>query len=365
MAISAPPGLSRPLAYVTPFTMSTNAYMEMQKALLTECGFEPRPLSVRHLLLQGGWRGLLDRRNMIWVQWIEMRAFRWRASYPRLSLHGMLVFLFYILVLQLARARVIYVVHDHAVHDTAGFSRRISRWLIAWCRRIADHRIVHDPQAASLYHATYLPHPLFWDSPGAVVSPSRAAAAPGPLRCAMLGAIRPYKAIDTVLEAWPPGYGLTIAGRAKPDLLATLMRIVTQRGLERDVMIDPSHQSDEDFAARLDACDVLILPHASDTALVSGAFFEAVGRVPWLVARRSTFIDWAAGHFPQILAFSSPAELPALLASIEDTRRRAPVDLMQVRQAALQCFGWRQCRKAWAAFLDSDGRATRVGRRVG
>ena len=309
----ARPASSRPRAYVTPFTMSTNAYMEMQKALLRDCGFEPRPLSVRHLLLEGGWRGLMDRRNLIVAQWIEMRGFRWRASYPRLSLRGLLVFLFYLLVLKLARAAVIYVVHDHAVHDTVGFGRRVSRWLIGWCRRTADYRVVHDPQCVALYGATYLPHPLFWDFPGAAVLAFRKPMPLESMRCAMLGAIRPYKAIDTILEVWPRGRELTIAGRVQPDLLAHLLRIVAQRDLEDDVVIDPAHQSDEVFAERLGACDVLILPHASNTALVSGAFFEALGRVPWLVARRSSFIDWAARHFPQVLAFDSPAELPGLV----------------------------------------------------
>jgi len=344
----------RPLAYVTPFTMTTNAYMEMQKNLLGECGFEPRPLSIRHLLLQGGWRGLLDRRNIVVAQWIEMRAFRWRASYPGLSPSGIPVFLFYLLTLKLARARVIYVVHDHAVHDTAGFGRKVSRWLIALCRRTADLRVVHDPQAAALYDATYLPHPLFWDSPGAPACPSREPMPLAPLRCAMLGAIRPYKAIDTILEAWPPGWTLTIAGRAKPDLLDRLLQIVSQRGLEDDVVIDPAHQSDQAFSERLESCDVLILPHASESALVSGAFFEAIGRVPWLIARRSSFIDWAAQHFSQVLAFDSPAELPSLLAQIDTARQRRPIDLAQVRQSALQHFGWQHCHDMWAAFLTAD-----------
>jgi glycosyltransferase involved in cell wall biosynthesis len=302
------------------------------------------------LLLQGGWRGLLDRRNVVMAQWVEMRAFRWHASYPRLSPSGMLVFLFYLLTLKLARARVIYVVHDHAVHDTAGFGRKVSRWLIALCRRTADLRVVHDPQTAALYGATYLPHPLFWDSPGASACPPRDATL-SPLRCAMLGAIRPYKAIDTVLEAWPQGRALTIAGRAKPDLLDRLMQIVSQRGLQRGVVIDPTHQSDQAFSERVELCDVLILPHASESALVSGAFFEAIGRVPWLIARRSSFIDWAAQHFPQVLPFDSPAELPSLLAQIDIARQRTPIDLAQVRQNALQHFGWRHCRDTWAAFL--------------
>lgn len=353
LARAAAAAADRPVVYVTPFRMPTNAYIEMQKALVSECGFEPRPLALRHLLLEGGWRGLMQPRNLVLAQWIEMRAFRWRASHPRLSLRGLALFFFYLGLLRLARAHVVYVVHDHAVHDTAGWGRAASRRLIGWCRRVADRRIVHDPAATTRYDATYLPHPLFWDRPGTAPMPPRVPRAAGPLRTAMLGAIRPYKAIDTVLQAWPQGRPLAIAGRAQPDLLAQLMHIVSQRGLQADVTIDPTHQSDTAFAARLQACDVLILPHASDTAMVSGAFFEALGQVPWLIARRSSFIDWAARQFPQVRVFDTPDELPGLLTQIEAQvqSQQGVADTAEVRDAALQHFSWRHCRHAWAAFL--------------
>lgn len=340
------------MAYITPFRMPTNAYIEMQKALARDCGFEPRPLSLRHLLLEGGGWGLLQRRNIVIAQWLEMRAFRWHRGHPRLSLGGLLLFAFYVALLRASRAPVVYVVHDHAVHDTAGLGRRVSSWLIGLCRRVADHRVVHDPTATTLFDATYLPHPLFWDRPNSgrsTASAGAARAAGAPLRCAMLGAVRPYKAIDTVLAAWPRGRALVIAGRAEPDMVAGLLHIVARCGLQADVTLDPTHQSEAAFDARLQACDVLILPHASDTALVSGAFFEAIGRVPWLVARRSSFIDWAARQYSQVLAFDRPEELPALLARIDATSEVA--DPAAMRRTALQAFGWAPCRHAWAAFF--------------
>lgn len=346
-------GAPRPVAYVTPFSMPTNAYIEMQKALVAECGFEPRPLSLRHLLLGGGLWGLMQRRNLVLAQWLEMRAFRWRVSRPQLWLPGLLLFGFYLGLLAAARARVVYVIHDHSVHDTTGWPRELSRGLLALCRRVADHRVVHDPSTASRYDAAYLPHPLFWDRPaaagGSAEPPAPARTADGLLRSAMLGAIRPYKAIDSVLEAWPRGRPLVIAGRGAPDLVAKLQHIVVQRGLQQDVEFDPTHQPDAAFAQRLQACDVLILPHASDTALVSGAFFEAIGRVPWLVARRSSFVEWASLRFPQVMSFESPAELAGLLDRIDATPEQ--VNIAAVRQAALQAFGWVPCRRAWAGFF--------------
>lgn len=348
-----------PVAFVTPFNLPTNAYIEMQKALARAAGFEVQPFSVRHLLLGGGLRGLMRRRNVVLVQWLEMRAFHFGAR-TRLSLTGCLTLGFMWLMLACARARVIFFVHDHAVHDTSGWLRGLSRWLVGRLCRTADARVVHDPSYARQYQADYLPHPLFWDRP----QPARAmpsavslqAAAPrlgttplaGPLRHAMLGAIRPYKAIDTILDVWPADLSLLIAGRCSAGLLATLNRIITTRGLQRTVTIDARHQSDAEFEAKLRAADVLILPHATGTALVSGAFFEALGKVSFIVARRSAFIDWAAQHFAGVHAFDEPEELPALLAQLQHTP--AP-PWRETITAALRAFGWAACEAQWGPFL--------------
>lgn len=354
--IGAPDATRRRTAYVTPFRMPTNAYIEMQKELVRSGGFEMRPFSIHHLLLRGGLFGLLRRRNIVLVQWLESRPFHADGPAGRLSLRGSLLFVFYVTLLACTPARVVFFVHDHAVHDTSGRLRSLSRRLLQLLCRVADVRVVHDPSCTELYRAQYLPHPLFWDRPGLPPLSAQPSAAsrvddgnPARLHCVMLGAIRPYKSIDTILQVWPAGTPLLVAGRSTVELAASLQQIVDRRGLADCVTLDARHLSDADFDARLCDADVLILPHAAETALVSGAFFEALGRVPFIVARCSPFIDWACLEFGNVRAFSDPQELPALLESLQMLPLRGRGALAE---SALSAFGWQTCLRTWGAFLE-------------
>jgi beta-1,4-mannosyltransferase len=358
--------VARPIAYVTPYRMPTNRYMEFQKALANASGYEPRPFSIKHLFFEGGLWGLLERRNIVLCQWLETRPFVARAtgSSLRLSPVGLALYLVFLTLLAVTPATVIYVVHDHAVNDAEGALHALSQWFLFTARRVANHRVVHDPGCQQQYQASYLPHPLFWDReepPGSLSpmplrgrAPARAAGAP--LRCAMLGAIRPYKAIDQVLREWPAGMPLMVAGRCSAGLLSSLQNIIKARGLQHTVTVYPKHLSDAEFDHEIDAADVFVLPHASNTALVSGAFFEAIGRVPVIVARRSPFIDWAATQFDGVYAFDAADELPGLLQRVaSDSACADGATRARTALAARAAFGHDACRLAWGDFFLSIG----------
>ncbi len=364
-----PKPAARRVAYVTPFRMPTNRYMELQKALVHDSGFEARPFSVKHLFFEGGLWGLLKRRNIVLCQWLETRPFTpcTTTSALRLSPIGLGLYVVFLALLALTPATVVYVVHDHAVNDAQGMLHALSQCFLFAARRVADRRIVHDPGFQQKYQASYLPHPLFWDRPEPLNAPplkmpsreGRSRAPGAPLRCAMLGAIRPYKSIDQVLRAWPADMPLLVAGRCTAELLLTLQAIVEQRGLQRTVTLYPKHLSDAEFAQQIDAIDVFILPHASNTALVSGAFFEAIGRVPVIVARRSPFIDWAASQFHGVCAFDSAAQLPALLQRVaSDSSHADGAAQARTAFAARAAFGHDACRLAWGEFFRSIDRGS-------
>ena len=130
---------------------------------------------------------------------------------------------------------------------------------------------------------------------------------------AVLGVIRPYKDIAGVLSVWPQACRLEIAGQGSADYLKTLRDIIERRALQNDVAIDPRYLSDQEFDQRIDAADVLILPHHADSMLVSGAFFEAIGRVPVLISRDTPFMRWAAEKFDNVLLFQHIEELPEIV----------------------------------------------------
>ena len=346
-------------AYVSPFSNSTNRYIELHKQLLADSGYVVKPLNLRTLFSADAW-GLLRAGNLVTVHWLETRAFRHRGALQRLWLRGVLEFALLAAVLAASRACVLYFVHDHAVHDTRGWQRRVSARLVGALCRLADQRVVHDPDSAARYRAVYLPHPLYWDAPGAAPASAAGAeadAAPGtpasptpptsPRRFGLLGAVRPYKRIDSLLRGWPAGVPLLIRGRTEAGYAAELQALIAERRLAPSVDFVPGQLSDADFDAAMASLDVLILPHADESMLVSGAFFEAAGRVPAILARDSSFVRWAAMRLPNVIAFGSDAALADAVQALATAPLADAAPPAVCRQAALALFGWAECQRSY------------------
>ena len=342
-------------AFVSPFTNTTNRYIDLQKQLLRDCGFAVKPLSIKAVLSGQAW-GIFEPGNVMAFHWLETRPFVWKGAQPHLSLKGFLEFLFYLALIAMARARVVYFVHNHAVHDTSGWHKKLSAQLIRLLRTMADTRVVHDPSHAKPFQAVYLPHPLYWnDGKSSAPLPKLQAFESKVLQFGMLGAVRPYKNIHAILEIWPKGVPLLIRGRASDDYAARLNEIISRRQLAPAVSFQPGYMSDQDFSAHLATLDVLILAHIDDSMLVSGAFFEAAGQVPAIWARESPFIRWVSGRLPGTVPFK---EDEALIEQVNALVGQAEAPLTAVAApdqgaAAIRLFGWKECVRSYSAVFAS------------
>ncbi|SIT42972.1 conserved hypothetical protein [Paraburkholderia ribeironis] len=338
----------RPRVMICPFYNPTNRYIEIQKDLYRSIGYDVVPLSIKGLL-KGGFVQLFKPNNILVFHWLEYRPFKRAKGRARLSLSGSLLFAFYCSLMLIGRAKVVYFIHDHAVHDTVGFNRRLSTRIIAFVGRLADFRVVHAPKFEADYDARYLPHPLYWDAPGQTLTiPKTDRATP---LFSMLGVIRPYKQIDAVLDVWPSECELYIAGQGTQAYLATLNQIIDKRSLRDVVRLDAKFLSDAQFAQSIVDSDVLILPHAADSMLVSGAFFEAIGRVPLLISSSTPFMIWAAEKFDNVVLFNDVADLPKLVRSVSESwptiARNAGNGL------AIEEFGWNACCRRYEEFFET------------
>lgn len=337
----------RPCVMMSPFTNATNRYIEIQKDLYRSIGYDVVPLSIKGLL-KGGFFQLFKPDNILAFHWLEYRPFGRKKGTARLSLPGSLLFAFYCSMMLIGRAKVVYFIHDHAVHDTVGFNRRLSIRIMAFLRRLADFRVVHAPDFQTEYNARYLPHPLYWDAPGQTpTTPKTDHATP---LFSMLGVIRPYKQIDAVLDVWPRESKLYIAGQGTPAYLATLNHIIDKRSLREVVQLDAKFLSDAEFAQGVVDTDVLILPHAADSMLVSGAFFEAIGRVPLLISRSTPFMMWAARKFDNVILFNDISELPDIVRSISASW--PTISRNSSNALAVEEFGWNACGRRYEQFFE-------------
>ncbi|WP_028218265.1 glycosyltransferase family protein [Paraburkholderia oxyphila] len=341
-----------PRVLLSPFTNTTNPYIDLQKQLLRDIGYDVRPLSLRYLL-RGGCFDLFRRSTVLMLHWIELRAFidKGQGVVPRLR--GLPVVLLYCALMALGRARVVCFVHDHAVHNARGAVRVLSVALMSLVRWLADIRIVHDPHYTGHFRARYLPHPLYWDVPGHAVPPARSGTREASF--AILGTVEPYKGIAEVLAAWPAGHRLLIAGRGQAAYVDALRTILRERNLSACVTLDARFLSDAEFDAQISAADVLILPHVADSMLVSGAFFEAIGRVPVVIGRAIPFMRWAAEQFDNVLLFEHEAELPEVVRFVTENwpRFSAAQAVAARRQQAIDMFGWETCRQRYRQCFDA------------
>ncbi|MFL9988080.1 glycosyltransferase [Paraburkholderia sediminicola] len=337
----------RPRVMMCPFTNPTNRYIQIQKDLYSSIGYEVVPLSIKGLL-NGGFSQLFKPDNILAFHWLEYRPFKRDKGTARLSLPGSLLFAFYCSLMLIGRAKVVYFIHDHAVHDTIGFNRRLSMRIIALVRRLADFRVVHAPDFQAQYNAQYLPHPLYWDMPGqAPTTPKTDSATP---LYSLLGVIRPYKQIDALLDVWPSECKLHIAGHGTEAYIATLNEIIDKRSLRNVVHLDAKFLSDTEFEQSIVDSDVLILPHTADSMLVSGAFFEAIGRVPFLISRATPFMVSAARKFDNVILFDDISELPKIVRSINESW---PTIARNASNLAIDEFGWNACRRRYEQFFEA------------
>ncbi|CAB3758213.1 glycosyltransferase [Paraburkholderia solisilvae] len=353
-AVKAAGAAQRVRVLFSPFTNTTNPYIDIVKRVLTQVGYDVEPLSARGLL-RGGFAHLFSTKTVLVFHWLELRPFRRKGTRTLLSPVGCLVFAFYCLVICIGRAKVVYFVHDHAVHDTVGLIRRMSMKLMAFVRGLADARVVHAPTFEGKYRARYLPHPLYWDVPGYEATPRAhddgAASADSPPLFAMLGTIRPYKDLAAVLDVWPEECKLEIAGNGSADYVKTLHDVMDRRALNDTVTIDARFLSDQEFEQRISRTDVLVLPHVADSMLVSGAFFEAIGRVPMLIARATPFMVWAAKKFDNVLLFDRIEQLPELVRYAQRNWQGAA--RQDKRELAMREFGWLACCRHYRQFFDA------------
>lgn len=336
-----------PIAYLSPFVNETNDYINRVKAILGGCGYEVQPLSLRTLLSPKA-LGLFRRENVVLIHWLESRVFSEGHSGARVRPSGLLQFAIYALVLAVMRARLIYFVHDHAVHDLTGWRRTFSVRLIALLRKLADVRVVHDPSFCDIYQATYLPHPLYQErNPEAM----QARAPTGSFRAGILGAVRPYKRIEHIIDVWPEGPELLIRGRSDAAYEQLLREHIQARGPNVRIQLVTGFMSREEFESEMSQLDALILPHADASALVSGAFFEAIGATPAVIARSTPFIKWVSSEFSGVMCYGNEAELASTLADAMSRQNLLRAHLLLNAKQANEMFGAAHCVRTYGERL--------------
>lgn len=333
-------------AFISPIENKTNNYIELQKLILQSCNYKTKKLSLRTLLSKEIFE-LLDKNNLLIFHWIENRAFKHSELGPRISTTGLLSWAIYYLLCKFTRAQTVYFIHNHSVHDTAGIRKAVSRLLIDFFASSTTMRVVHDPSMCKKFKAAYIPHPLYWDE-NTERRPKLQQS--NPPKTSIIGAIRPYKRIESTLSNWPQGKRLEILGHGEKTYVKKLSQIIENRALGNWVTIQNKFLSNIELDEAIRSTDVLLLPHDHASMLVSGMFFEGIGRVPVIMARETPFTKWASTETASVITFTNDSELDQAIALSEHALRNIPPE--EPRAFATREFGWSRCIEAYKSLFN-------------
>lgn len=339
------PIISQPCAGVVhvypPQPDAVNVYQDRMADALTAIGMRVLPMTMESMM-----RSPWQRFDQVMINWPELRVLNsaGRLSVPRWTYVNL-----WLRWVRLRSRRLVFVLHNHYAHDTTGQTRRATKTLVDRTRRLADRVIVHAPVIEGWderHH--YVPHPLY---PTAEPDNDDAfAASMGALEESYLvfGVIAEYKQLHRLLECWPPGQPLLLAGAAPaPGYVDRLNAIIAQRRLGASVRVKPGFVTESQAACLLQRCKATLLLHDSAEMVASGSFFHAISYGATVLVRDRPWYQHIRSEFEQFQVFE---DLPALARQVA-AEQVSRLDAVSVRRAAVSAFGGRRLEQALRAAL--------------
>lgn len=308
---------------------AVNVYQQRVATALEAIGLQVKPLTMESMLQTPG-----KRFERVVINWPELRVLGARGRISPIRWAYVSAWLRWI---QSRSDQVTFVLHNYYAHDTDGLTRQATRALVASARKRSDRVLVHAPTLDgwdSRHH--YVPHPLY--PTVTAESSEQIEAAAGNLGDTYLvfGVIAEYKQLHRLLEAWPSGVRLLLAGSApNAEYVQRLHALIKQRQLGDSVRIIPAFVSEAQAAFLLQNCKATLLLHDSAEMIASGSFFHAISYGATVLGRARSFYSDIRSEFTQFHTFD---DLDALATMVESgaVERLASSD---IRDAADRAFG--------------------------
>lgn len=190
--------------------------------------------------------------------------------------------MFVLITIRMSGKKLVWTMHNRASHEkrTGWFSRTITGYLIRWSHKIIIHsqksrNIISSQYPHAVEKLFYLPHPNFIGSYGTLPD-SRETTSPTPLKLLFIGAVKPYKNIELLINAvrgFRQEVFLTIAG--KPNTSAYKQAIDQLARDAGNVQLLLKFIPDDELPALMQQADLLVLPYDLKSSLNSGTVILA------------------------------------------------------------------------------------------
>jgi len=280
--------------YMYPKETTGNLYLSSCRSIFELGGAQVKilPTSLLKLLPM-----LVSRKDYIVINWFEDRIYK-SPNQLFLLLKRLVLLIFIRLIFN----KVIWVRHNFRPHNS--HSKLIHDLLLYCLDKFTDYQVTHRPVKKINSH--YVPHPLYPDK------------ANGPkvkrdIPFLYFGVIKRYKGLVELLTFWPKSAPLLMVGRCADDaLISELTEIIKKRSLS--VRWEKSFLDYSELSSLICRSMNVIIPHADQSMIVSGAFYHAVGLGANVVIRNGEFFQDYLKRFEFVTPFDN-TNLAAVISS--------------------------------------------------
>jgi beta-1,4-mannosyltransferase len=217
-------------------------------------------------------------------------------------------------LIRLGKKKLVWTMHNRLSHEKkSGFlSRKLTQKLV----RQADAIVIHSTTSRDILNSQFenikaqiihIPHPDFLDVYGPML-PDPTRDQNSKLQLLFLGAIKPYKNIEILIEAvsrFPHELCLTIAG--SPNTLEYGRQIKEAAANAGNISLHLDFIPDNDLPKYFDSSDVVVLPYAIESSLNSGSAILAFSYGRTVICPRIGTIDDLAAE-QEVFAYSYISE---------------------------------------------------------
>ncbi|WP_176256909.1 hypothetical protein [Derxia lacustris] len=312
--------------YCYPFTEINNQYVNKNIEIWRRLGYAVEACP------KWPWNARFGRRSqkIVILNWFE----DWMLNNPRPQWVSVVRALLSVLTYRVMAGRLIWVRHNFKPHFLPQ-STPAHAAMLKMLAFFSDVTVTH--REVSSIRSQVVPHPL-------MSMPENATNGSRDIPFLWFGAIHKYKQLDQLLLEWPREKPLLILGRARDaELIETIERTIRDRNL--DVVWKNAYVPDEELDESLSRTQCVILAHADNTMIVSGAYFHAVSRGANVLLAESGFSRAVASGHPGVTAYAA-GQLAQALA------QWTVVPAAQVMQEAERRYGDAACAAAWQQVFD-------------
>lgn len=268
-----------------PFDSKKNKYLEINKGIWEELGFDVIPYSDLNLRL------FFDRKNTVTVvNWLEDSIVsRGKGTVKANRFIKKIILLAFFRILS---KKLIWVRHNYKPHNLKKENSMFS--FSVFCKIFSffsDEKITH-----SYFDEGWrvIDHPLYPALNDSRLKEKR--------DFFIFGLVKEYKGIDVLLEYWPKDISLTIAGLCVDSKLENkIENIIIER--ELDVVWDNKFIEDDELEVYLKSSKVVVLPHNDKSMIVSGAFYHAASNGCSILMKKTPFFDYIKSWFSNAESF--------------------------------------------------------------